>query len=185
MQLEQCNIGSYFRKPPAKRLEILYDNYTVFPRLIECFEKNLKLLIVSEKAIIRNRQRDELGVRVKQSMISSPTEAAAIMDITIENAIETGDFSDSMFSDITVMNEIYDGYTEICVMKAEYEAFSSAFDSMDEEEKKILLPYISKKSSREDIADERGVTTDAVNQRIKRIKKNLKSKVIYSMREYS
>ena len=71
------------------------------------------------------------------------------------------------------------------VMKAEYEAFSSAFDSMDEEEKKILLPYISKKSSREDIADERGVTTDAVNQRIKRIKKNLKSKVIYSMREYN
>ena len=55
MKLEQYSVGSYFREAPEKRLEIIYDNYDNFPNVIIGFEKNLKLLIVSEKAAIRNR----------------------------------------------------------------------------------------------------------------------------------
>lgn len=55
MKLEQYSVGSYFREAPEKRLEIIYDNYDNFPNVIIGFDKNLKLLIVSEKAAIRNR----------------------------------------------------------------------------------------------------------------------------------
>ena len=185
MKLEQYSVGSYFREASEKRLEIIYDNYDNFPNVIIGFKKNLKLLIVSEKAAIRNRMRDELGTRIQNSGNYSPTEANAITNMMIEQAIASGDFSDSMFKDLTIMQEVYDGYTEISVMKAEYEAFVSAFDSMVEAEKAIMIPYLNRSQSRDDIANNLGVTTEAVNQRIKRIKRGLKKKVIRSMRVYA
>lgn len=184
MRLKQESVGSYYRLAPEKRLEIIYDNYEKFPRIITSFEKNLKLLIVSERAYIRNRQRGELGVRIQTSGNYSPTEANAITNMMIDEAIATGDFSDSMFKDFSIMQQVYDGYTEISVMKAEYEAFASIFETMEDEEKRIIIPYLNKTETRDDIATDLGVTTEAVNQRIKRIKKVLKCKMVPSMRVY-
>ncbi len=87
MNLKPCTVGSYFRKDPSVRADIMFDNYENFPRIITCFEKNLKLMILSEKACIRNAHRGELGVRIQEGKLSSPTEKQAIESMMIDQAI--------------------------------------------------------------------------------------------------
>ena len=41
MKLNTSVVGSYFRKKPSARIEILYDNYESFPRLIVSAVKRL------------------------------------------------------------------------------------------------------------------------------------------------
>lgn len=60
-----------------------------------------------------------LGARIQTSGNYSPTEANAITSMMIDDAIASGDFSDSMFKDLTIMEEVYDGCTEISVMNDE------------------------------------------------------------------
>lgn len=106
MKLEQYSVGSYFREAPEKRLEIIYDNYDNFPNVIIGFEKNLKLLIVSEKAAIRNRMRDELGTRIQNSGNYSPTEANAITNMMIEQAIASGEACELYGMGLTKLKEV-------------------------------------------------------------------------------
>ena len=185
MTLKECTVGSYFKRKPSVRAEIIYDNYETFPRLITVFEKNLKLMIMSEKACVRNAHRGELGVRIQEGKVSDPTQKQAMENLMVDNAIANGDFSDSYFKDFTAMQEIYDGYTEITVMYAEYELFKATINALQDEDKKFIVSYMNRSKSRGELAEEYGVTVDAVNQKLKRSKKWIKDIVLKNMAEYS
>ena len=186
MNLKEFTIGSYFRKEPSDRANIMFDNDENFPRIINCFEKNLKLMILSEKACIRNARRGELGVRIQEGpKACSPTEKQAIESMMIDQAIASGDFSDSYFKDLKVMQDIYDGYTEISVMCAEYESFRAAIEAMPDCERKIILPILDGSKTRGELADEFGLTPEAINQKIKRGRKWIKDNVALYMADYS
>lgn len=185
MNLKTCTVGSYFRKDPSDRADIMFDNYENFPRIINCFAKNLKLMILSEKACIRNAHRGELGVRVQEGKLSSPTEKQAIESMMIDQAIASGDFSDSYFKDLKIMQDIYDGYTEISVMCAEYESFKAAIDAIPDCDKKIILPVLEGNKTRGEVADELGLTLDTVCQKIKRGRKWIKDNVVVYMADYN
>ncbi len=186
MHLKEFTVGSYFRREPAVRADIMFDNYESFPRIINCFEKNLKLMILSEKACIRNAHRGELGVRIQEgTKESSPTEKQAIESMMIDQALATGDFSDSYFKDLKVMQDIYDGYTEISVMCAEYESFKAAIDAMPDVDRKIILPILDGSKTRGELADELGLTQEAISQKVKRGRKWIKDNVAVYMADYS
>ena len=186
MKLNTSVVGSYFRKKPSTRIEILYDNYESFPRLIICCEKNLKLMIMTEKARIRSTHRGELGVRIQDGgKLSSPVEKEVVDNDMVDRAIANEDFSDLFFKDLSVMEEIYDGITEIGIMRTEYDSFSSIVDALSEPEKKFFIPYLMGEKGRGDLADEFGLPIDTVDSRLKRLKKRIKENMIGNMADYN
>lgn len=185
MELRECTVGSYFRKKPSVRADIMFDNYENFPQIIKCFESNLRLMILSEKAGIRNARRGELGVRIQEgNWKSSPTESQALINLTLDKAMETGDFSDDFFKDMKIMQDVYDGYTEIMVMNAEYESFKAALDAIPDYDKVVVKPFLNRSKTRGELADELGITLEAISQKIKRGKKWIRDNVVVYMANY-
>lgn len=85
---------------PEERFEIMFAHYSFFPKVIRKLEKKTQFKIKAEREYMRSHNRGELGVRVQNSNISSPTEDEAIANIEIEEAFKTGEIDSSLLKGI-------------------------------------------------------------------------------------
>ena len=93
-------IGSYRTADPQGRLEIVFANYHIFPKVIRKMEKKTQYKIKAEREYIRSHARGELGVRVQTSNLSDTTADEAIANVTLEEAFTTGVVEEGMLRGI-------------------------------------------------------------------------------------
>ena len=67
-------VDSYGTGNAKERFDLIYENYSVFPQLVDCFEIGLFNTILNEKEYNRRAKNGaDLGVRVQTSNKSDPT----------------------------------------------------------------------------------------------------------------
>ena len=81
---------SYREADPLGRVEIVFANYHIFPKVIRKMEKKTQYKIKAEREYVRSHNRGELGVRVQMSNLSDTTADEAVVNVMLEEAFETG-----------------------------------------------------------------------------------------------
>lgn len=68
-------VDAYGSSNAEERFDLIYENYSVFPQLVDCFEIGLFNTILNEKEYNRRAKNSaDLGVRVQTSNKSDPNE---------------------------------------------------------------------------------------------------------------
>lgn len=181
---EQKFIGSYYRKKVNDRIRMLYSNYCEFPQMIEGYEDGLTLMITSIKSCERRRDKGDLGVRVQTSIIQNTTAQIAVENVTIEEMIASGELGDMTFKDLEDAKDVALGMDELNLMKLEYKAFKKWFEALPEDERRILLEDMRGLKDGTEIADELGISTEALYVKVSRIKKKLYDRIKTFMCNY-
>ncbi|WP_026505223.1 hypothetical protein [Butyrivibrio sp. NC3005] len=72
-------VDSYGIGSAKERFDLIYENYSVFPQLVDCFEIGLFNTILNENEYNRRAKNNaDLGVRVQTSNKSDPTAKMAV-----------------------------------------------------------------------------------------------------------
>ena len=86
-------VDAYEKADPSERFKLIYENYSVFPQIVDCFEIGLFNTILNEKEYNRRaRNSADLGVRVQTSNKSDPTAKVAVERVMIREAIQKCEF---------------------------------------------------------------------------------------------
>ena len=141
-------------------------------------------MISSEKACARRDEIGDLGVRIQTNHISKIVEEQAIENIAIEEYLAGKNDDEGILKNVESVQEIRAAVRELRIMHLEYSTFRRTVSQLPDPCKKILVPYIEKQKEVDDIADELGVSEEAVRSRLKRIKKEISFFMEGAMNEY-
>ena len=178
-------VGCYYMKPARKRLEILFDEYSVFPQKLKAYESNLQMMISAEREFSRNAAKGDLGVRVQTNAISSVTEQRAIEEIMIEEFIGSEGADEDFIKDVEDAEEIMLGIRELKLMKMEYETLRKNIGLISDRDKEFYLPYLYKKKDVCDLCEEYGLSLDGIKSKLRRLRKGITLGMEGFMREYN
>ena len=93
-------VDSYGTGNAKERFDLIYENYSVFPQLVDCFEIGLFNTILNEKEYNRRAKNSaDLGVRVQASNKSDPTAKMAVERVMIRETIERCDTDGGILKD--------------------------------------------------------------------------------------
>ena len=162
-----------------KKIDLICKHYHNFTRIIDGYTNGLCYLIYTDK--IKNRKSDvsELGVRVQNfGRYSDCTSDEATSKADIRKAVMTCDFSGDGLKEMPKKGFYYEMAYLLCNMRTDFEYFKSQLESLDDEESRIFLGYISKKLTLYDIADEEGIQPESAKKRVIRIKRRLKNRML-------
>ncbi len=119
-------VDAYEKADPSERFKLIYENYSVFPQLVDCFEIGLFNTILNEKEYNRRaRNSADLGVRVQTSNKSDPTAKVAVERGMIREAIQKCDFDGGILKDTDNPEKHRKDIWTIAMMRREYEVFDS------------------------------------------------------------
>lgn len=150
-----------------KRVEIILDNYATFNRILDGYEKSLSIVIRNERDFNRKKKLGDSGIRVQTSNISDITAQTAIENVTIQEAIHDGDWltatkgSDNIFAHRLEIETISQ-------MRDDYDIVTGQLSALLKEEYDFYLPYINKEKNCFEIAEDEGLSLDAVRMRLHR-----------------
>ena len=101
METKAKDIITVYRMADCEeRLEIVFDNFSNFPKMIRKMQKITQYKIKAEKEYIRSHAKGELGVRVQTSGLSDTTANEAIANVMLEEAFTSGEVTDGLLSGI-------------------------------------------------------------------------------------
>ena len=131
-------IGSYRTADPQGRLEIVFANYHIFPKVIRKMEKKTQYKIKAEREYIRSHAKGELGVRVQTSNLSDTTADEAIANVTLEETFTTGVVEEGMLRGIDNASEYEADIRIISIMKDDYELIEECVEDLDDEDCQLM-----------------------------------------------
>lgn len=178
-------IGSYYKKKPKARIDMIFNHYREFPSIMNGYKNGLKAYIAGILESDRIAEKGELGVRVESGFISDPTAVMAIEDIMITEAIDKVDTRNLKFKDKKDEEEIFNGILEFQLMKNEYNIFATNLKGLSHKEKEFLLPLLTGEKTREEVASEQAINLASIYQRIYRMKKTISDRMEMFMLEYT
>ena len=167
----------YEKSSVEKRVEIILDNYAMFNKILEGYEKSLSIVIRNERDFNRKRKLGESGIRVQTSNISDLTAKTAIENVSIQEAIHAGDWITALKG----ADNIYKHRREIetlCQMRDDYEIVTGQLSVLEKTEYEFYLPYINGDKGCFELANEEGLTPEAVRMRLYRYRSVVKESSI-------
>lgn len=176
---------AYSKGNPHERFVLIYKNYEVFLRLVDCLETGLFNRILYEREYNRRARNtsEELGVRVQTSHHGDPTAEKAIERIMIRDAIEKCDLSGDILKDTDDPEKHRQEIQIIHMMRREYEVFDSCLKALPGKEYEITYPYITKKKPLSKIAEEEDRADQTIRNIIAATRKTLEQRTIPFFRE--
>ena len=171
-------LSSYRMADPEGRLEIMFANYHVFPKMIRKMEKKTKYKIKAEKEYVRSHNRGELGVRVQTSNLSDITADEAIDNVMLEDALKTGDIAAGLLKGIDNASEYEADIRTISIMKDDYELVEECIEDMDEQDSLLMKGYFLERKIYKEMACEFNMSYDSVKRRIRFLKEYIKEDII-------
>ncbi len=160
-------VERYSRATVEKRVEIILDNYASFNRILDGYEKSLSIVIRNERDYNRKRQLGNSGIRVQTSRISDITSQTAIENVAIQEAIHDGDWRSATKGKDDVFKHRLEIET-ICQMRDDYDIVTGQLSVLLKEEYDLYLPYINGEKNCFEIAEDEGISLDAVRMRLHR-----------------
>ena len=160
------------------RLEIMLNNYAVFPKAIRRAETKIRYRIKSEQEYNRNHSRDELGVRVQTSGTSDPTFNEAVNNIMIDKALETGETDRSLLKEIKDAALYEEDIRAVSIMRMDYELLTEIIEDLEEDDSKMIKQHILEGRYFGEIAKDENKSYEAIKKHMKRIRDEIHAEII-------
>jgi hypothetical protein len=160
-------VDRYSRATVEKRVEIILDNYATFNRILDGYEKSLSIVIRNERDFNRKKQLGDSGIRVQTSNISDITAQTAIENVEIQEAIHDGDWRTATKGSDNIFEHRLEIET-IGQMRDDYDIVTGQLSALLKEEYDFYLPYINREKNCFEIAEEQGLSPEAVRMRLYR-----------------
>lgn len=160
-------VDRYSRATVEKRVEIILDNYATFNRILDGYEKSLSIVIRNERDFNRKKQLGDSGIRVQTSNISDITAQTAIENVEIQEAIHDGDWRTATKGSDNIFEHRLEIET-ISQMRDDYDIVTGQLSVLLKEEYDFYLPYINREKNCFEIAEEQGLSPEAVRMRLYR-----------------
>ena len=178
MKSGAINIDDYIGVQPEEQFEFIYTHYPIMKNLLTDYREDLIDEVIEQKSYNRRAANGDLGVRVQISIgISSPTEKQAINHMTIEKAIVDGVLDEEFFEDTDNQEELIRKVTCYHAVSEDVKTFTKKLGSLEQQDQKILKPYIMGQKSMSDLAEDMGIDYRSAIKHIYRVKKRLSAKV--------
>lgn len=178
MKSGAINIDDYIGVQPEEQFEFIYTHYPIMKNLLTDYLEDLIDEVIEQKAYNRRAANGDLGVRVQISIgISSPTEKQAINHMTIEKAIVDGVLDEEFFEDTDNQEELIRKVTCYHAVSEDVKTFTKKLGSLEQQDQKILKPYLLGQKSMSDLAEDMGIDYRSAIKHIYRVKKRLIAKV--------
>ena len=171
-------LKNYRMADPDGRLEIVFANYHIFPKVIRKIEKRTQYKIKAEREYLRSHARGELGVRVQISSFSDVTADEAIANVILEEAFRSGVMDAGMLKGIDNAVEYEADIRIICIMKDDYELVEECVEDMDDTDSQLLKEYLLQRKFFKELACDFNLSYDTVKRRIKALKELVRNDVI-------
>lgn len=159
-------LANYRMADPNGRLEIVFDNYHIFPKVIRKMEKRTQYKIKAEREYLRSHARGELGVRVQTSSLSDFTAEEAIANVIMEEAFRSGVVDAGMLKGIDNAVEYEADIRIICIMKDDYELMEECVEDMDDTDSRLLKEYLLQRKFFKELACDFNLSYDTVKRRM-------------------
>ena len=166
---EDSILLKYSNASATERVDIMFDNYQLFPRMIRKEEKKTQYKIKSEREFSRSHNRGELGVGVQTSKISSPTE---------DEAMKTGEITDGLLKGIDDAKNYAKEIRIISIMKMDYELLEEFVEDLDDLDCQMMKAFLIKKMYIKEIAAETGMSYDYTKRRLKTLREEITLEVV-------
>ena len=177
-------VDSYGTGNAKERFDLIYENYSVFPQLVDCFEIGLFNTILNEKEYNRRAKNSaDLGVRVQTSNKSDPTAKMAVERVMIREAIERCDTDGGILKDTDNPEKHKKDIWTIAMMRREYEVFDSFLNTLDGREYTIMTRHLNEKCTTAKIAEELKIADKTVSNQLSEIKCSLRENITPYFRE--
>ena len=160
-------VDRYSRATVEKRVGIILDNYATFNRILDGYEKSLSIVIRNERDFNRKKQLGDSGIRVQTSNISDITAQTAIENVEIQEAIHDGDWRTATKGSDNIFEHRLEIET-IGQMRDDYDIVTGQLSALLKEEYDFYLPYINREKNCFEIAEEQGLSPEAVRMRLYR-----------------
>ena len=160
-------VDRYSRATVEKRVEIILDNYATFNRILDGYEKSLSIVIRNERDFNRKKRLGDSGIRVQTSNISDITAQTAIENVEIQEAIHDGDWRTATKGSDNIFEHRLEIET-ISQMRDDYDIMTGQLSALLKEEYDFYLPYINREKNCFEIAEEQGLSPEAVRMRLYR-----------------
>lgn len=160
-------VDRYIRATVEKRVEVILDNYATFNRILDGYEKSLSIVIRNERDFNRKKQLGDSGIRVQTSNISDITAQTAIENVEIQEAIHDGDWRTATKGSDNIFEHRLEIET-IGQMRDDYDIVTGQLSALLKEEYDFYLPYINREKNCFEIAEEQGLSPEAVRMRLYR-----------------
>ena len=174
-------LGNYRDADPRGRLEMVFDNYHIFPKVIRKMEKKTQYKIKAEREYLRSHNLGELGVRVQTSNLSDVTADEAIANVTLEEAFKTGIVAAGTLSGIDNASEYEADIRIISIMKDDYELIEECVEDLEDEDCQLMKAFLIQRKFIKEMACEFNLSYDTVKRRIKALKDLIRDDVIDCM----
>ena len=167
-------VEAYADASIEKKIEIILDNYTGFINIVDGYEQCLSIQIRNEREYKRRKNNGDLGLRVQTSGLSDTTARIAMENVMIQEAIRKGNFDEALKGADDVEKHRKEMQTLIN-MRDDYVIVGSQINLLQGEDLKIFQQYLSQEMKITDIAIEENRGYDALQKRLKRSRKIVKS----------
>ena len=176
-------INEYRSMDAEKRVEVIFQNYATFPKIIQKEKRKLIYKIKSDQEFIRSHSRDELGVRVQTSGTSDPTSQEAITNVTIKEVFETGVTDKSLFKGFEDASSYEADIRMIYIMRLDFELLQDIIEGLDECDARIIKQFLVEGLYMKEIADMEGKTYEAIKKRLDRIRTEIREEMVECMKK--
>ena len=171
-------LQKYSEADPEGRLKIMMGNYAVFPKMIRRIEKKVIYKITVEREYMRSHCRSELGVRIQTSGKSDPTADEAIINVSLEEALKTGEYDPGLISGFENADKYEAAMRTIKIMRLDYELLAEIIDDLREKDSRVIKQYLIEGKLFKEIADSEGRTYDAIKKRIEKIRTEIRDQIV-------
>lgn len=168
-------LSVYAKADTAKKIDIIIHYYPNFLGIVDSFTEGLRYMIENEKAYNLRKSRGNLGVRVQTAgKHSDITANTAINNVITRDAIIACDFSGDVLNGVDRGEEFLNEAFLLRAMRDDYELFNQQLGILSHEEAEIFGQFLRREKRIADIAEDKGIVYESVQQKIHRAKRKIK-----------
>lgn len=166
------HLREYSQSEPERKARFILGNFRRFPKMIEGYESDWKIVVTAEKRYNTLHEMGDLGIRVQTSGTGNPTMNKAIFETELDNAAGKRD----LFSVVKGTDDPEQHIREkmvIADMKDDYSIMKNAIHRLQEVDAEVLLNYIRMEKTIQEIADELQMNYDSAKKKLQRLRKEV------------
>ena len=168
-------LSVYAKADTAKKVDIIIHYYPNFLSIVDSFTEGLRYMIENEKVYNLRKSRGDLGVRVQTSgKHSDVTANTAIRNVITRDAIIACDFSGDVLNGVERGEEFLKEAFLLRAMRDDYELFNQQLGILSQEEAEVFGQFLRREKRIADIAEDKGIVYESVQQKIHRAKRKIK-----------
>lgn len=160
-------IEEYADASIEKKVEIILDNYEGFCALVDGYEKCLSIQIRTEREYNRKGSSGDLGIRVQTSGLSDTTARIAIENVSIQEAIKSGDYESALKGADNIEKHKKEIRTLIN-MRDDYIIVSNQIHVLQGKELRLFKVFLSGEKELQELATEEGMCYNAIWKKIRK-----------------